>query len=401
MNIAVIGGGAAGFMAAITAKEYSPTSNVVLFEKSNKVLSKVKISGGGRCNVTHACFSISELSKNYPRGEKLLKKSFHQFHTLDTIEWFENRGVKLKTESDNRMFPQSNDSQTIVDCLFEQLDKLYIPLKYQSSIQKITRTENGILQLHINDTILDFDKVIVATGGSPSKKGLHWIEYLNHQIIDPVPSLFTFNMPSEKVKDLMGVVAPNTSVRVQGTKIKQEGPLLITHWGMSGPAILKTSSWGARLLAEKNYNFNIQVNWTNLSESEYQQIIQENLKSKRSISNKNPFNLPNRLWLFLLQKLDINPDLKWLDLNKKTINRLVNVLFSDLYKVDGKTTFKEEFVTCGGVCLSNINYATMESNTQKGMYFCGEVLNIDGVTGGFNFQSAWTTGFIAGKNSVK
>ena len=401
MNIAVIGGGAAGFMAAITAKEYSPDSKVVLFEKSNKVLSKVKISGGGRCNVTHACFSISKLSKNYPRGEKFLKKAFHQFYTKDTLDWFEKRGVKLKTEADNRMFPESNDSQTIVDCLFDQLDKLNIPLNYQSSIQKITRDEQGSLDLHINNNILNFDKVIIATGGSPNKKGLQWLNDLGLQTVDPVPSLFTFNMPSEKIKELMGVVATNASVRVQESKVKQDGQLLITHWGMSGPAILKTSAWGARILAQKNYQFEVQVNWANLPESQYQEIIQENLKSKRSISNKNPFGLPNRLWLFILDKLNVNHDLTWNNLNKKSINRLVNSLFCDTYKVLGKTTFKEEFVTCGGVALTEINPITMESKIQKGLYFCGEILDIDGVTGGFNFQSAWTTGFIAGKNSTE
>ena len=388
-------------MAAITAKQSSPKSEVFLFEKSNKLLSKVKVSGGGRCNVTNACFSISELSKKYPRGGAFLKKSFHYFFTKDTIDWFESRGVKLKAENDNRMFPITDNSQTIIDCLFRECEKEGVDIKLNNAIKKITKTDIGF-NLKINENVIQFDRVIIATGGNSKKQGFDWISDLGLTIVDPVPSLFTFNMPSEKVKDLMGVVAQNTSVSIQGIKQKQSGPLLITHWGMSGPAILKASAWNARELESNGYNFNININWANLSEQEYISIISENKKnSNRIVSNKNPFDLPNRLWEFFLEKVNISINSTWNSLSKKESNRLLNTLLNDSYLVKGKTTFKEEFVTCGGVSLEEVNPKTLESKLHKGLYFCGEVLNIDGITGGFNFQASWTTGFLAGKNSVK
>lgn len=399
MKIVVIGGGAAGFMAAITAKETALHAEVILLEKTDKLLSKVKISGGGRCNVTHSCFSISELCKHYPRGGKSLKKSFGHFYTKDTVEWFENRGVKLKTESDNRMFPESNTSQTIVDCLMGEIKRLNIRLCTHSAVRKIQVEAEGF-KLQLNKESICFDRVIIATGGSPKLTGLEWLSDLGYQIESPVPSLFTFNMPKEPIKELMGVVAPNTIVRIQGSKLKQEGPLLITHWGMSGPAILKSSAFGARFLADKNYQFNIQINWANFSEELYKELIQEQQQTNRNIGNRNPFELPNRLWLFLLEKLEISPDFVWNQLGKKNANRLLNLLLNDTYQVSGKTTFKEEFVTCGGVSLSNINMQTMESKLHSGLFFAGEVLDIDGVTGGFNFQAAWTTGYLSGKNSA-
>jgi len=400
MRIAIIGGGAAGFMAAITAKQSSPKSEVFLFEKSNKLLSKVKVSGGGRCNVTNACFSISELSKKYPRGGAFLKKSFHYFFTKDTIDWFESRGVKLKAENDNRIFPITDNSQTIIDCLFRECEKKGVDIKLNNAIKKITKTEIGF-NLKINENVIQFDRVIIASGGNAKKQGFDWLSDLGLTIVDPVPSLFTFNMPSEKVKDLMGIVAQNTSVSIQGIKQKQFGPLLITHWGMSGPAILKASAWNARELKSNGYNFNLNINWANLSEQEYISIISENKKSNRIVSNKNPFDLPNRLWVFLLEKVNISINSTWNSLSKKESNRLLNTLLNDSYLVKGKTTFKEEFVTCGGVSLEEVSHKTLESKLHKGLYFCGEVLNIDGITGGFNFQAAWTTGFLAGKNSVK
>ena len=399
MRIAIIGGGAAGFMAAITAKSQNLDNQVILFEKSNKVLSKVKISGGGRCNVTNACFSVSQLTKNYPRGEKFLKNAFPHFYTQDTIDWFESRGVPLKAEADNRMFPISNNSQSIVDCLMKEIERLKIQLKLQSVITKMEKVENQFM-LVINEQQNYFDKVVVATGGSPKISGFDWIKSLQENIVEPVPSLFTFNIPKNRITELMGVVASNASVRIQGTKIKHSGPLLITHWGMSGPAVLKTSSFGARYLFESNYNFNVQINWTNYSELESLEQIAQNKSSNRIITNKNPFDLPSRLWNFIIEKSHISKSKKWNELSKKESNKLLNQLINDSYAIKGKTTFKEEFVTCGGIDLNDINSQTMESKNCKGLYFCGEVMNIDGVTGGFNFQAAWTTGFLAGKNSV-
>lgn len=399
MRIAIIGGGAAGFMAAITAKSHNGKNEVVLFEKSNKVLAKVKISGGGRCNVTNACFSVSQLVKNYPRGEKFLKNAFSQFYTHDTIDWFESRGVPLKAEADNRMFPISDNSQSIVDCLMNEIDKLGVQLKLQSVISKIEKVEDQFV-LEINKQDNHFDKVIIATGGSPKLSGFDWLNNLQKNIVEPVPSLFTFNIPKDGITQLMGVVASNATVRIQGTKIKHSGPLLITHWGMSGPAVLKTSAFGARYLFDCNYNFNIQINWTKFNEEEYQNIIADNKTSNRIVTNKNPFEIPARLWNFIVQKSQISESKKWNELSKKDTNKLLNHLINDVYTVKGKTTFKEEFVTSGGVELNDINNQTMESKNCKGLYFCGEVMNIDGVTGGFNFQAAWTSGFLAGKNST-
>ena len=395
-RIAVIGGGAAGYMAAITAKKNDPKASVVILEKTDKILSKVKISGGGRCNVTNACFNISDLCKNYPRGGKELKKSFCHFYTKDTIEWFKNRGVDLHTEKDNRMFPISNQSQTIIDCLQSEIKRLGVRLSLKSMVSKIT-IENDDFTIMVNKKSLSFNKLIIACGGTPKISGLKWLQELGYVVIDPIPSLFTFNMPTESIKELMGIVAPNTSVKIQGSKQKQNGPLLITHWGMSGPAILKTSAFEARTLANLNYQFKVQVNWSNLSETDYLEKI-EDQENKKIVNN--PFDLPNRLWLFLLKKVEINMETTWSQLGKKNKNRLLNVLMNDVYEVSGKTTFKEEFVTCGGICLSNIDMQTMESKLHTGIYFAGEILDIDGVTGGFNFQAAWTTGFLAGKNST-
>lgn len=399
MKIAIIGGGAAGFMAAITAKSINRKNEVVIFEKSNKVLAKVKVSGGGRCNVTNACFSISKLAQNYPRGGKFLKKSFSHFSTKDTFQWFEDRGVKLITEADNRVFPSTDSSQTIIDCLLKEVHDLNINLNLKSLISKIDKVKNKF-QLNINGSIDFFDRVIIATGGSPKINGFDWIKKLQKDIIMPVPSLFTFNIPNNEITELMGVVANDSSVKIEGTKIKHNGPLLITHWGMSGPAVLKTSAYGARILNSLNYNFNIQVNWLNLSENKYLDIITQNRLSNRIIANKNPFDMPSRLWNFIISKSEISNSKKWNELSKKEVNKLLNCLMNDIYTINGKSTFKEEFVTSGGIDLNSINNTSMESKTCKGLYFCGEVMNIDGITGGFNFQAAWTSGYIAGKNAT-
>lgn len=399
MKIAVIGGGAAGFMAAITAKETNPNANVTIFEKTDKVLVKVKVSGGSRCNVTNATFSISQLIKNYPRGGRELKKSFNHFFTTDTVNWFESRGVTLKTEADNRMFPSSNSSQTIVDLLLNTAENLAIRLSYKSKISAITTSENGI-NLSINGETLHFDKVIIACGGSPKESGLDWLKKLGYKIISPVPSLFTFNMPKNPITKLMGLSVLNVTASIKGSKLKQQGPLLITHWGMSGPAILKLSAWGAQDLAKANYNFSVQVNWLAMNEEELRSQFSSLTSSRKQMYKHNPLEIPKRLWHFMLNKLEIAENQIWNELAKKNKNRLINMLLNDEFEVKGKTTFKEEFVSCGGIDLSEIDIQTMESKRHKGIYFAGELLNIDGVTGGFNFQAAWTTGYLAGKNSA-
>ncbi len=400
MNIAIIGGGAAGFFAAISCKEHHPHARVTVLEKGSKLLTKVKVSGGGRCNVTHALFNNKLFSKNYPRGEKQLRKAFQHFDAQATIDWFKQRKVRLVAEADGRMFPDTNDSQTIVDCLINTAKKLSVSVRLNSPVVEIERQASGFLLYFKGAKTVLYDKVIVATGGSSKVEGFDWLRKLGHEITPPVPSLFTFNMPTEGIKSLMGVVANPASVKVQASKLQSQGPLLITHWGMSGPAILKLSAWGARELFEKAYQFKIQVNWLgNENEENFRNQLKGILEEvkKRNISNRNPFQLPARLWDFILEKTELQADEKWGDLNKKKLNRLINTLLNDEYTVSGKTTFKEEFVTCGGVSLQDINFDTMESRKCPGMYFAGEVLDIDGITGGFNFQAAWTTGFIAGK----
>ncbi len=401
MDIAIIGGGAAGFFSAINVKKNYPDYNVVIFEKSNKVLAKVKISGGGRCNITNGCSSISKLAKAYPRGEKRLKKAFSVFNNFDAMQWFETRGVPLIVQEDNCVFPKSQDSQSVISCLVDQINKLRINLRLNSYVQSISKIKGKIF-LTIKDIKKPtlFDKVIVTTGGSPQRKGLNWLEVLGHKIENPAPSLFTFNMPDENIRNLMGIVIDNPIISIQGTKLKSNGPLLITHWGMSGPAILKLSSYGARILSEKNYNFKLNINWSGITNhdiviNELINIAQDN--PKKNVANLKAFNLPERLWLFILNKKNIHKDKKWGELGKKGINKLSSILTNDEYSVRGKTTFRDEFVTCGGVSLDSVDFNTMQSKVFPGLYFAGEVLDIDGITGGYNFQAAWTTAFIAAK----
>lgn len=402
MKIGIIGGGAAGFFSAIAAKENYPHAEVTILEKSDRLLSKVKISGGGRCNVTNACGSVEELCEAYPRGGKSLKKMFYTFSNQDAMKWFESRGVPLVTQEDNCVFPKSQNSQSIIDCFMKKAERLNIEIELDSGVKKIESTDEKLEMHFISESLPPriFDKVIVATGGSPKKAGLNWLENLGHKIEYPVPSLFSFNMPSEPVTDLMGIVVKNTLVNIQGTKIKAAGPLLMTHWGMSGPVILKLSSFGARLLNEKYYKFKIQVNWVNETNNE---TVMQHLRSIMSdhankiLSNYRPYALPERLWHFHLEKYSISAEKRWGELGNKDINKISNFLTNEEYSVNGKSTFKEEFVTCGGVSLKSIDLNTMQSKVCKDLYFAGEVLDIDGITGGFNFQAAWTTGFIAGK----
>lgn len=404
MKVAIIGGGAAGFFAAISVKEHHPKAEVTIFEKSKKILSKVKISGGGRCNVTNGCTSIAELAQAYPRGGKKLKKAFRIFSTQDTMDWFESRGVPLVIQEDNCVFPVSQDSQSIIDCLLKECRRFGIKIETQMGVSKIN-PKGDQLQLEFTKGVSPaklFDKVIVTTGGSPRRKGLEWLEELGHKIEDPVPSLFTFNMPKESIRKLMGIVVEENLTSIQGTKLKSDGPLLITHWGMSGPSILKLSAFGARILSDMNYEFIVQVNWVKVINNqevadELKQIIEKH--PNKILANFRPYLLPERLWHFLIEKSDLPLNKPWRELGKKGLNKLVTILTNDVYAVKGKTTFKEEFVTCGGVSLESIDFKTMQSRVCPNLYFAGEVMDIDGITGGYNFQSAWTTAFIAGKLS--
>lgn len=402
MKIAIVGGGAAGFFSAIHAKENHPDATVIILEKSRKFLAKVKISGGGRCNVTNGCTSIKELSACYPRGGKKLKKAFRTFSTPDTMQWFESRGVALTIQEDGCVFPVSQDSQSIIDCLMKEVRRLGIQIELGMGVVAIKKVGD---RLHLSFQKAGihsrtFDKVILATGGCPKRSGLLWLEELGHKIADPVPSLFTFNMPQEKIRELMGIVVENAMVSIQGTKLKSDGPLLITHWGMSGPAILKLSAFGARLLSEMGYECKAQVNWVSVVNNEAVRQTILNIVAthpQKILANFRPYLLPERLWHFLLDKCELSRQKKWSELGKKGVNKLVTVLTNDVYAVKGKTTFKEEFVTCGGVSLESIDFNTMQSRAVPNLYFAGELMDIDGITGGYNFQSAWTTGFIAGK----
>ena len=402
MNVAIIGGGASGFFSAISVKKNYPDADVVIFEKSKNLLSKVKLTGGGRCNLTNASRSIKTLSAAYPRGEKLLKSLFREFDNTSIMYWFESRGVPLVTQDDNCVFPKSQNSESITNCLINEAEKLGVNIVVGKKATKISSV-NDKLEISFfedNSEPLVFDKVVVTAGGSPQEKGLDWLKVLNHSIETPVPSLFTFNMPNEPITELMGIVVENALVGLQGTKLNANGALLITHWGMSGPAILKLSSLAARILNEKNYEFKIRVSWVNeynneLIMNELKDIIKEN--QNKILANYRAFNLSERLWLYLLNRCELPENKKWNELGKKGLNKLVNVLTNDIYSVKGKTKFKEEFVTCGGISLDSINPNTLESKVCKNLYFAGEVLDIDGITGGYNLQAAWTTGFVAGK----
>ena len=394
MKVAVIGGGAAGYFAAINCKRNFPEAQVILFEKTKKTLSKVKISGGGRCNVTHDCKYISDLVKHYPRGGKKLKKVFKQFSIQDTITWFSNEGVELKVEPDGRMFPITDDSQTIIDALENARKKIDVQLMLSHHVKSIKIVEDGF-ELVIKEEPFQYDKIIIAAGGHPKISSYKWIEELGLTIIAPVPSLFTFNIPGSKLPELMGVVAEGI-VRIPGTPFIEKGPVLITHWGISGPAVLKLSAWAARHLEKEAYQYEVKINWVpDTGESDLALSLIEFPNKK--LKNHNPFQLPLRLWLFLLKKAEVDVDISWYRTPKSKKNKLLHLLSQDVYRVSGKTTFKEEFVTAGGISLEEVDLLTMQSHQYPGMYFAGEVLDIDAVTGGFNFQAAWSTGYVAAK----
>jgi predicted Rossmann fold flavoprotein len=402
LRIAVIGGGASGFFAAITAKDTNPNCSVTIFEKSNKLLSKVKISGGGRCNVTHNLFDMALLAKKYPRGEVQLRKLFSQFDTQSTIDWFAKRGVALEALNDGCIFPVANTSQVIIDCFLNEAQKHAIDIKISQQVTAIEK-KGSTWELTVKDNVFEFDRIVFAFGGHPKLSSYSVLKNLNLKLVAPVPSLFTFNMPNEAIKSLMGIVVENAVARVEGTKLIGTGPLLITHWGMSGPCILMLSAWGARVLEEKEYKVNCLVNWLGDATETQTKLVLDNyirIHPNKKILNIYPEGIPSRLWVFLVGKITDNSELIWRDLKGKTYNKLVNTLINDVYKVEGKTTFKEEFVTAGGIALSEIDLKTMQLKNHKGIFAAGEVLDTDGITGGFNFQAAWTTGFVAGKNAA-
>ena len=396
-DVLIVGGGAAGFFAAVTLAEKNPELTIAILERGKDVLTKVSVSGGGRCNVTHAVFVPNDLVKFYPRGEKELRSPFHQFCTGDTIEWFENHGVELKIEDDGRMFPVTDSSQTIIDCFLTVAKKFKVEVLIGHSVQSLFQAENS-WKVETHQQTFRCKNLVVTTGSNP--KIWEMLKNLGHTIVSPVPSLFTFNIKDSRIKDLMGVSAL-ASVKVQNSKLASSGPLLITHWGMSGPGILRLSAWGARELNDKNYQFILEVNW--LYEMTLEEIASQlkDLKmsqAKKVVGKKSPFEFPNRLWESLVLAAGISADTKWADLSKLQLQNLTNQLGAGKFQVNGKSTFKEEFVTAGGIDLKEVNFKTMESKLFPHLYFAGEILNVDAITGGFNFQHAWTSGFIVSES---
>lgn len=396
-DILVVGGGAAGFFTAINCAEKNPKLKIGILERGKEVLSKVRISGGGRCNVTHACFEPNELVKNYPRGEKELRGPFHKFGAGDTIEWFNNHGVALKIEADGRMFPVSNSSQTILDCFIETAHKLGVSIRIGQSVQSIYKADEH-WKIETQNEQFIAEKLILATGSNP--KIWDMLQSFGHAVVSPVPSLFTFNIKDSRIKELPGV-ATLVNLKIKDTKLESSGPMLITHWGMSGPAILKLSAWGARILNDKNHQFTLFVNW--LNDLDFEEVVL-NLKelkleqAKKAVSKKSPFEITNRLWESLVLASGIESETKWADLSKTQLQNLSSQLTNSTFQVNGKSTFKEEFVTAGGIDLKEINFTTMESKLHENLYFAGEIMNVDAITGGFNFQNAWTSGFIIANN---
>jgi predicted Rossmann fold flavoprotein len=393
-KVIIIGGGAAGYFTAINAKENNPELDITILEKGKDVLQKVKISGGGRCNVTHACFEPKELVKFYPRGEKELLGPFHQFMTGDTFEWFDNRGVPLKIEDDNRVFPEANTSQAIIDCFQNAVDGLNIKVLTNCGVNSVNQQENKWI-ISTKEKTFEADKLVIAAGSS--KKVWELCETLDHSIIDPVPSLFTFNINDKRLVDLLGTSVPNATVKIANTKLEASGPLLITHWGMSGPAILKLSAFGARILADKKYQYNVEVNWLSRPTDKVLNVLL-NLKKKeprKTVILKSPFTeISKRLWERFVIASEIRVGQNWADLNSAQLENLANQLTKGIFNANGRTTFKDEFVTAGGIDLKEIDFKRFESRKHTNLFFVGEVLNIDAVTGGFNFQNAWTGGYI-------
>jgi predicted Rossmann fold flavoprotein len=398
-DLVVIGGGAAGFFGALHVAQNQPGSKVLILEKTSKLLTKVAVSGGGRCNVTHDCVNPFELSRHYPRGERPLKSLFKTYNAQHVVDWFSERNVSLKTENDGRMFPVTDSSQTIVDCFVREATRLKIGIETNKRVIKIVQSnENLVVETATHDQYLT-RKILLAPGGSPQVESYAWIAALGHPIVDPIPSLFTFNDADKKFKDLMGIAVQHADIKIQGTKFMESGPVLITHWGLSGPAVIKLSAWAAAHLHQQHYKFDVRVNWIRVKEDVCrQQLLDNKLASpKQKIFSHPMYALPHRLWQRLCELSEINVSRIWNDVSLRDVNRLVENLVNSVFHISGKTTFKEEFVTCGGVDLKDVDLDTMESKLTKNVYFAGEVLNIDGETGGFNFQAAWTTAFIAAK----
>lgn len=400
-DVIVIGGGAAGFFSAIHAAEFYPGSRILIVEKSPKLLSKVRVSGGGRCNVTHHCFDSGRLATHYPRGEKALRKVFKEYQAKDTVSWFASRNVILKAEEDGRMFPVTDQSETIVNCFLSEARRLNVEIETRVEVVSIVFNDNIFEVKTAVGEIYRCRRVIVTTGGNPRQEAYGFLKALGHSIKKPIPSLFTFNDRDKRFSDLMGVAVQNAVVRILTTRFQQSGPLLITHWGLSGPAVIRLSAWAAEYLYSVNYDFTASVSWigSHQEESVRQFLMeQKNARSKQRIMGNPLYELPQRLWTRLCDLAEIPETKTWSDVSHKQVNKLLEYLIRCPFQIRGKTTFKEEFVTCGGVDLADVNIETMESRKQKGLFFAGEVLNIDGETGGFNFQAAWSTAFIAAKH---
>lgn len=399
-RIAIIGAGAAGCFAAANIP-WSPQREVVVFEKTGKVLQKVKVSGGGRCNTTHHLFAVADLIERYPRGKQFLRKTLHVFGPEHTISWFQQRGVRLKAESDGRMFPDTDSSQTIIDCIWQEMMKQKVQVRYHKSVVALSKAEEKFVIHFADQSSFIADRVLIACGGFPKPEQYQWLKNLGHKIELPVPSLFTFNLSGHPITELMGVAVSPVTVKIPGTKIVEQGPVLITHWGLSGPAVLRASAWGARELHDRQYNFQVVVNWLkDVTEANVRDHFQELRKTHgaQPVGGKNPFGLPRRLWEFLVVQSGINHNVRWGELPAKQQQYFLQHLVRHSFQVTGKTTFKEEFVTCGGISLSGIDAKTMQSKSVEGLYFAGEILDVDGITGGFNFQHAWSSAYIAARS---
>jgi predicted Rossmann fold flavoprotein len=406
-NIVVVGGGAAGFFCAIQIAEMHPNWQITIIEKTSKLLSKVRVSGGGRCNVTHACPEVDHLIQKYPRGQRFLKKAFYQFATLQTIDWFAKNDVKLHTEKDGRMFPITNDSETIVACFMKKVNQYKIEILLNHEVVSVEKNEaykNNEPQFEIicaNKKSIPADQICFAVGGIVKSENFKWIETLGHHFIPSVPSLFTFNVIDKKITTLMGLAVEQASIQWQGEKFIEQGPLLITHWGISGPAAIKLSAWCARAMADANYEGNILINWVPIYNENSLRLEWMNFRQdlgRREMGSKNPFDLPQRLWHNLLTEAGISLQTKWADLKNTHQQQFIQLLTRMSLSIKGKTTFKEEFVTCGGVDLAEIDAGTMESKLVPGLHFAGEMMDVDGITGGFNFQHAWTSGWLAAQH---